>query len=71
MGVYLFLLSSLQYNRTVQQLFIDFKKVYDSVMTEEFHSFLTEFSMCMELITLIKMCLVNSIQVNICLMHLC
>ena len=52
------------------QLFVDFKEVYDSIMKEEVRNFLTDFSMYMKLITLIKMCLVNSIKVNICLMLL-
>jgi len=55
---------------TVQQLYVDFKKMYDSIMTEEVHNFPTDFFMYMELITVIKMCLVNSIKMNICLMLL-
>lgn len=55
---------------TVQQLFVGFKKVYDSIMTEEVCNFLTDFSMYMKLVILIKMCLVNSINVNICLILL-
>jgi len=56
--------------QNIQQLFVDFKKVYDSILTEEVHNFLTKFSVYMKLITLIKMCLVHSIKVNICLMLL-
>jgi len=55
---------------TVQQLYVDFKKVYDSIMTEEVCNFPTDLSMYMKLITLIQMCLVNSIKINICLMLL-
>lgn len=53
---------------TVQQLYVDLKKVYDSFMTEEVCNFPTELFICMELITVIKMCLVNSIKMNIYMM---
>ena len=55
---------------TVQQLYVDFNKVYDSIMTEEVCSIPPDFSMYMELIPVIKMCLVSSIKMNICLMLL-
>jgi hypothetical protein len=39
------------------QLFIDFKKAYDSVRRESLYSILTEFGVPMKLVSLIKMCL--------------
>jgi hypothetical protein len=42
------------YNETVRQLFVDFKKAYDSVKREVFYNILTEFGVLMKLI---KMCL--------------
>jgi hypothetical protein len=42
---------------TVHQLFIDFKKAYDSVRREVLHNFLTESGVSMKLVRLIKMCL--------------
>jgi hypothetical protein len=42
-----------EYNETVQQLFIDFKKACDSVKREVLYSILTP----MKLVRLIKMCL--------------
>jgi hypothetical protein len=33
----------LEYNETVQQLFVDFKKAYDSVRREVFYNILIEF----------------------------
>jgi len=41
----------------VHQLFIDFKKAYDSVRTEDLCNILAEFGIPMELVRLIKMCL--------------
>jgi hypothetical protein len=46
-----------EYNETVQQLFIDFKKAYDSVRREVFYKIIFEFGVTMKLIGLIKMCL--------------
>jgi hypothetical protein len=46
-----------EYNETVHQLFIDFKKAYDSVRREVLHNILIEFGFSMNLVRLIKMCL--------------
>jgi len=43
--------------RAVHQLFIDFKKAYDSVTRENLYKILTEYGILMTLIKLIKMCL--------------
>jgi hypothetical protein len=41
----------------VHQLFIDFKKAYDSVRKEILHNILIEFGVPMKLVRLVKMCL--------------
>ena len=41
----------------MHQLFIDFKKVYDSVSREVLYNILIEFGIPMKLVRLIKMCL--------------
>jgi hypothetical protein len=41
----------------VHQLFIDFKKAYDSVRKEVLYNILTEFDIPMRMVSLIKMCL--------------
>jgi hypothetical protein len=46
-----------EYNGTVHQLFIDFKKAYNSVRREVLYSILLEFGTSKKLIRLIKMCL--------------
>jgi hypothetical protein len=46
-----------EYNATVHQLFVDFKKAYDSVRREVLYNILIEFGVPMKLIRLIKMCL--------------
>jgi len=46
-----------EYNEAVHQLFIDFKKAYDSVRRAVLHYILIEFGIPMELVRLIKMCL--------------
>jgi hypothetical protein len=46
-----------EYNETVHQLFIDFKKGYDSVRREVLYNILIEFGIPMKLFRLIKMCL--------------
>jgi len=44
----------LEYNEAVHQLFIDFKKAYDSVRREVLHNILTKFGIPMKLVRLIK-----------------
>jgi hypothetical protein len=44
------------YNGTLPQLFIDFKKAYDSVMREILYSIFIEFGLSMKLVRLIRMC---------------
>jgi hypothetical protein len=46
-----------EYNGTVHQLFIDFKKAYDSVRREVLYSILIEFGIPRKLVGLIQMCL--------------
>jgi hypothetical protein len=46
-----------EYNGTVHQLFIDFKKAYDSVRREVLYNILIEFGMSRKLFGIIKMCL--------------
>jgi hypothetical protein len=51
------LMKQLEYNETIHQLFIDFKKAYDSVRREALYNILIEFGVPMKLVKLIKMCL--------------
>jgi hypothetical protein len=46
-----------EYNGTVHQLFIGFKKAYDSVKREVLYNILLEFGIPKKLVRLIKMCL--------------
>jgi hypothetical protein len=46
-----------EYNGTVHQLFIDFKKDYDSVRREALYNILIEFGIPRKVVGLIKMCL--------------
>jgi hypothetical protein len=46
-----------EYNGTVHQLFIDFKKAYDSVRRKVFYSILIEFGVPRKLVSLIQICL--------------
>jgi hypothetical protein len=52
-------------NETVHQLFIDFKKAYDSVRREVLYNILIEFGVPMKLVRLIKMCL-NEMYSKVC-----
>jgi hypothetical protein len=45
------------YNGTIHQLFIDFKKAYDSGRREILYNILIEFGILRKLVGLIKMCL--------------
>jgi len=49
-----------EYNEAVHQLFIDFKKAYDSVRREVLYNILVEFDIPMKLVTLIKVCLTET-----------
>jgi hypothetical protein len=49
-----------EYNEAVHQLFIDFKKAYDSVRREVLYNIVIEFSIPMKLVRLIKMCLIET-----------
>ena len=44
----------------VHQLFVDFKKAYDSIKREVLYNILKEFGIPMKLIRLIKMCLTET-----------
>jgi hypothetical protein len=46
-----------EYNGMVHQLFIDFKKAYDSIKREVLYTILVEFGIPKKLVRLIKMCL--------------
>jgi len=46
-----------EYNEAVHQLFIDFKKAYDSVRRQVLYNILIEFVISEKLVRLIKMCL--------------
>ena len=48
------------YNEAVHQLFIDFKKAYDSVRREVIYNILIEFGVPKKLVRLIKMCLTET-----------
>jgi len=49
-----------EYNEAVHQLFIVFKKAYDSVRREVLYNVLIEFGIPMKLVRLIKMCLTET-----------
>jgi hypothetical protein len=55
-----------EYNETVHQLFVDFKKAYDSVRREVLYNILIEFGVPMKLVRLIKMCL-NETYSKVCI----
>ena len=60
-----------EFNEAVQQLFIDFKKAYDSVRMEVFYNNLFDFGILMKLVRLIKYVWMKSVaeaaQASICL----
>jgi hypothetical protein len=49
-----------EYNEAVHQLFIDFKKAYDSVRREVLYNILIEFGIPVKLVRLVKMCLTET-----------
>jgi len=49
-----------EYNETLNQLFIDFKKACDSVRRELMYNILIGFGIPMKLVRLIKMCLTET-----------
>jgi hypothetical protein len=53
----------LEYNEAVHQLFLDFKKTYDSVRRQVLYNILIEFGVHMELVRLIKMFLIKRMYV--------
>ena len=53
-----------EYNEAVNQLFIDFKKAYDSVRREVLYNILIDFGIPMKLVRLIKMCLTETYRVG-------
>jgi hypothetical protein len=59
-----------EYDETVHQLFIDFKKAYDSVRREVLYNILIEFGIPMKLVRLINLCLretYSKVHMGICL----
>jgi purine nucleoside phosphorylase len=46
-----------EYSETVRQLFVDFKKAYDSVWRKVLYNILIEFGVTMKLVRLIRICL--------------
>jgi hypothetical protein len=60
-----------QYKEAVHQLFIDFKKAYDSARREVLYDILNEFGIPMKLVGVIKMCLTETysrsrVRKNLC-----
>jgi len=51
-----------EHNGTVHQLFIDFKKAYDSIKRENLYSILIRFGIPKTLVQLVKMCLKDPIS---------
>jgi hypothetical protein len=58
--------NSLQYNETVHQLFVDFKKAYDSARRAVLYNILIEFGVPLKLVRVIKMCL-NETYSKVCI----
>ena len=55
-----YLRKKMEYNEEVHQLFIDFKKAYDSVRGEVLYKILIEFGIPRKLVRLIKMSLTEA-----------
>jgi hypothetical protein len=55
-----------EYNGTVHQLFIDFKKAYDSIKREVLYNILLQFGIPKKLVRVIKMCL-NETYSKVCI----
>ena len=49
-----------EYNEATHQLFIDFKKAYESVRREVLYNILIEFGVPKKLVRLVKMCLTET-----------
>jgi hypothetical protein len=64
--IYQILEKKWEYSETVHQLFIDFKKAYDSFRQEVLFSILIEFGVPMKLVRLTKMCL-NETYNKVCI----
>jgi hypothetical protein len=60
-----------EYNKTVYQIFIDFKKAYDSPRKKVLYNILVEFGAFIILVTLIKMCLTETYSKVHIDKHLC
>jgi hypothetical protein len=56
----------LQYNETVHQLFIDLKKVHDSIRAEVLYSTIIDVGLAMKLVRLTEMCL-NDTYSKVCI----
>ena len=54
------LLQKWEYNEAVLQLFIDFKKAYDSARREVLYNIIIAFGIPMKLVRLIKICLTET-----------
>jgi hypothetical protein len=57
--------TKMEYNKTVHQLFIDFKKTYDSVRKGILYNILIEFGVPMKLVGMIEMCLKRKVYIRI------
>jgi hypothetical protein len=55
----------IEYNRTIRQPYIDWRKAYDSIGSEVLHNILTKFSFAMKLIRLLKVYL-NKAYSTVC-----